>query len=304
MSGQVLPPLSVNEAMTPNATFAEDLANYSEAGVDAIGITLGAIAAGNVKVTDDREALAQLRASGLRAGFCIPGTTAVLPRDPAKIGVLAGGLSDPEQRTDAMIADMRRLAAFDPVCCICIPGPVGSYEPEQARELAVAGLRRLARAAADVGVTLAMEPMHSSLGPDFSMITTLPDAVAMVDEIGEPNVGILADVWHLWDTPDIRAHLRAHARRLVGVHLDDRRDPTRSWCDRTLPGDGVADVPAFLRALHEGGYDGWFEFEVLSDDGTFGNDFEDSIWRRDAVEVIRAGREWFRAAWPAAATPA
>jgi sugar phosphate isomerase/epimerase len=292
------PRLSVNEATTPNSTFAEDLANFRAAGVDGIGITLGGIAAGNVKVADDAEALRLLRASGLQAGFCIPSTTAILPRDPRKIGALAGALSEPADRTDALIADIRRLAAFDPVCCICLPGPVGAYEPEEARAIAVEGLGRAARAAADVGVTLAIEPMHSSLGQDFSLLTNLPDAVALLDEIGEPNVGILADVWHLWDTDDIHAHLREHAGRLIGVHLDDRRDPTRSWCDRVLPGDGIADVPAFLRALHDGGYDGWFEIELLSDDGVFGNDFPDSLWRREPVELIRTAREWFAAAWP------
>ena len=124
------PRLSVNEATTPHSTFAEDLANYREAGIDAIGITLGTIAAGNVKVADDGEALRQFRESGLRAGFCIPGTTAILPRDPRKIGALAGAVADPEERTDALIADIRRLAPFEPVCCICLPGPVGAYEPD------------------------------------------------------------------------------------------------------------------------------------------------------------------------------
>jgi sugar phosphate isomerase/epimerase len=64
-----------------------------------------------------------------------------------------------------------------------------------------------------------------------------------------------------------------------------------------LPGDGVADVTGILAALRDGGYDGWFELEVLSDDGTFGNDYPDSLWKLDPRDLIRAGREWFRAAW-------
>jgi sugar phosphate isomerase/epimerase len=69
-----------------------------------------------------------------------------------------------------------------------------------------------------------------------------------------------------------------------------------------LPGDGVADVAAFLQALHSGGYQGWFELEVLSDDGAFGHDFPDSLWKQDPIELMRAGREKSLALWPA--TPA
>jgi len=34
----------------------------------------------------------------------------------------------------------------------------------------------------------------------------------------------------------------------------DVREPTRSWADRALPGDGPADVPAILRALDAAGW--------------------------------------------------
>jgi sugar phosphate isomerase/epimerase len=139
--------------------------------------------------------------------------------------------------------------------------------------------------------------MHSSISADFSFLTTLPDTVRLLDEIDEPNTGILFDIWHLWDTPDLLEHIRRYARRFVGVHLNDRREPTRSWCDRVLPGDGSADLDGILRALADGGFDGWFELEVLSDDGTFGNDFPDSLWHLDPVELIREGREKFLRAW-------
>jgi sugar phosphate isomerase/epimerase len=81
------------------------------------------------------------------------------------------------------------------------------------------------------------------------------------------------------------------------VHLNDHRDPTRSWCDRVLPGDGIGRVTAFLGALDAGGYDGWLEVEVFSDDGRFGNDFPDSLWKLDPVELVRASRAKTVEAW-------
>ena len=56
------------------------------------------------------------------------------------------------------------------------------------------------------------------------------------------------------------------------MHVCDRREPTRGWADRALPGDGGADVPSILRALDDAGWDGLYDIEIFSDDGTFGND--------------------------------
>jgi sugar phosphate isomerase/epimerase len=288
---------SVNEGMTPSLTFADDLVAVRAAGADGIGIAAGSVGYGRVKLRDDSADLAMFRDSGLRAGFCNPGTPSVLPRRTAVARVLGQGPTEPSERVARICADVVRLAPFDPICCICVPGPIGAYEPDEAREVAVSGLKQVARVAADHGMTLAIEPMHSSIREEFSFVTTIPDAVDLVADIDEPNTGIMVDVWHLWDTPDLLTHIRRHSPRIVGVQLDDWRNPTRGWCDRVLPGDGIADLPGILAALRDGGYDGWFELEVLSDDGTFGNDYPDSLWKRDPRELISAGREWFRSAW-------
>jgi sugar phosphate isomerase/epimerase len=293
------PNFSVGAATTPNLTFAEALAAYREGGADAIGIIDGP------KLEGEPEALDRFQASGLKAGFCIPSTTSILPRPQLRASY--GGGEDPETRIGEMQASIRRLAPFEPVFCICVPGPVGEYEVDAAHEIAVDGLRRVARAAADVGVTIALEPLHTSISQSFSFVNTLPDAIALLDEIDEPNTGVLFDVWHLSDTPDVLTHIRTYADRFLGVHVNDRREPTRSWCDRVLPGDGTIDFAAILGALIAAGYDGWYELEVLSDDGRNGNDFPDSLWKRDPVELIRSARQQFTALWEAsraAAAPA
>ena len=64
-----------------------------------------------------------------------------------------------------------------------------------------------------------------------------------------------------------------------------------------LPGDGVADIVGFLRILRNAGYDGWVEMEIFSDDGFIETRFEDSLWLRDPVELIREGRERTEKLW-------
>jgi len=290
MADRALPRFSVGEYTTPGLTFAEDLGAYRRAGADGIGIDAGLKLQG--REVPSAADLELWRESGLEVTFVFPPVPSVLP-----MTVMALGEDDPDARVDAMCRSVRGLAAFEPISFVCVTGPQGSLELERARELAVGGLRQVARAAADVGAIVAIEPMHASIAADYSWITNIPDAVALLDDIGEPNTAIMFDVWHLWDTPDLFAQIRRHADRFVGVHVDDWRDPTRNWCDRALPGDGIADLAGVLGALDEGGYSGWYELEIFSDDGRFGSDFPDSLWKLDPVELVRSGREKFERAW-------
>jgi sugar phosphate isomerase/epimerase len=91
------------------------------------------------------------------------------------------------------------------------------------------------------------------------------------------DVGILFDTWHLSEV--------SHVGRIRGVHVSDRTRPeTRSNLDRALPGD---DSRAAVRALEAGRSDGWYDVEVMSDDGTFGDAFPDSLWALPVDETAR-----------------
>ena len=60
---------------------------------------------------------------------------------------------------------------------------------------------------------------------------------------------------------------------------------------------GAAGAPVLPGALDQSGYTGWYELEIFSDDGRFGNDYDDSLWKLDPVELVRAGRSKFEDAW-------
>ena len=276
---------SIGEYTTPGLSFAEDLTVYRDGGADGIGIDVG------LKIRDPVEDLARFKASGLEATYCVPATSTVL------FGSLSRGSRDPETRIDEICDGVRMLAGFEPVCVACGPGPYAGRTPDEARQIVVAGLKKVARTAADLGITIALEPMHSSMATEWSFLTNIPDTMELLEELDEPNVGIIVDVWHLWDTPDLLTHLRENVAHILGVHLNDRRDPTRSWCDRVLPGDGIGGVDAFLGALDDAGYDGWLEVEIFSDDGRFGDDFPDSLWKQDPLELIQEARTKTLRAW-------
>ena len=284
------PPFAVCEFTTLPAGFEDDLAAYAEAGADGIGIC-------EIKLVEGREGeqLEAFRASGLMATSCVPAVPSILPLPHLP------GPEAPGERVEELRAGVRRLAPFGPSAVVCLTGPAGAFGGDEARRVVVEGLRAVAEEAGRAGLRVGLEPMSANYREDWTTVTTLAEAAELCDEVGAANVGITFDTWHLWDTPDVLAEIERHADRIVAVHVNDWRGETRGWCDRVMPGDGVADLPGLLRALHDAGWRGAYELEVFSDDGTFGSAYPDSLWPEDPRELVRRGREAFRQQWERAA---
>lgn len=282
------PSFSISQVSTLQASFAEDVEAYAAAGVDGIGIWEMKLPQGA-----DAESLALVREAGLEVTNCVPAIPSILPLP------LMDGPVDPRERIEAVCASIRRLAAFEPQSVACLTGPRGSLDPAEAHRIVVDGLRRIGREAQAAGVRVGLEPIQRIGSDQWTIPTTIPDAIELLDEVDNANFGITFDVWHLWNGASLLDDIHEHAARFTGVHVSDWREPTRSWADRVLPGDGVADVPRILAALDEAGWRGPYDLEIFSDDGTFGNDYEGSLWRLPAQELARRGREAFAAAWKA-----
>jgi sugar phosphate isomerase/epimerase len=268
------PRISISCPTTYTATIEEDIRNYSAAGATGIGLWEY-----KLDGRDDAAVHDLMQEHGLVATLCCATVPSVIPdrffAEPA----------EPRERIEMMKAAVRRFARFQPAGILVTTGEPGSYEPADARRIVVDGIRQVAETAGELGITLGLEPYRQTSG---TLVTTLIETLEMVDEIGAPNVQIIMDAWHFWDIPGIHGDLQKYADRLVGVQLNDWREPTRSWCDRVLPGDGTIDLRAAFRALEAGGFDGWYDIEVFSDNGQFGNDYADSVWHRPADEVSRA----------------
>jgi len=277
---RVAPRVSVSQITTLGSSFADDLQTYVEAGLDGIGVWELKLPEGG-----DAEALEQFRASGLASAAAVPAVPSILPLP------LLGGPEDPAERIDAYCRSLERLAPFEPTNTVLLTG-TGD------RDVAVEGLRTIAAEAARLGVSVGLEPYQRDGGELWSVVHSIPEAVELIHDAGDPpNVGIQFDVWHLWNTDTLFEDIEREVDRFVGVHVCDRREPTRGWADRALPGDGAADVPAILAALDDAGWDGLYDIEIFSDDGTFGASYPDSYWAAPAAETIRAARAAFDRCW-------
>jgi sugar phosphate isomerase/epimerase len=273
---------SISQVSSLAASFADDVRAYARAGVDGIGVWELKLGAGSLE---------EFRASGLRSATAVPSVPSVHP-----LPLLPGPDSVPE-RVDALLRSLEILAAYAPSAILCFTGPGD-------RETAVRGVREVAREAERLGLRLAVEPFQVEGIESWSILNTLGDAAEFVDEVGSDAVGIQFDVWHLWNTPNVLDEIARHAHLIAGVHVSDWREPTRGWADRVLPGDGAADLPAILGVLEDVGWDGFYDLEIFSDNGAFGNAYPDSLWDLDVAELARRGRDAFTDCWSKRRVPA
>jgi sugar phosphate isomerase/epimerase len=283
------PRVSISQISTFSASFAADLAAYTAAGLDGIGLwefKLG-------EEPDDAE-LAALQASGLARASAIPAIPSILPLP------LLGGPDDPRERLHALLASLHRLAPFTPSGIVCLTGTGAGRDADDARGIVVDGLRELAAEAESLGLRIALEPYQRDGGDKWTIVSNVPDALELIREAGDsPALALQFDVWHLWNTDSLLDDIAAHVGRFAGVHVCDVRQPTRGWADRAAPGGGEADVPLILGALDEAGFDGLYDIEIFSDDGTFGSPYDDSLWRLDPAEAAVRLRDAFAACWQA-----
>ena len=259
--------LSLSEISTVGASFEDDVRAYAAAGFDGIGIW-------EMKLGDDESDLRTLRSAGLRVTNCVPNVPSILPNSVIE------GPDDVEERVESMLTSLRRLARYEPDCVLCLTGAAGNRGESEARELVVDGLRRLAAAADGAGVRLGLEPIHASQRDGLTLVTTIPETLQLLEEAGLPDVGIMVDLWHIWDTPEIERHLAENVGRITGVHVADWYGDGRD--ERALPGEGVARIGELMQVLRDAGWSGAWDVEIfgIPDDPA-------SFWALDVDEAAR-----------------
>ena len=123
----------------------------------------------------------------------------------------------------------------------------------------------LARSHCRLGLEF-LGPLHIRQRFPHEFIWKMPEMLEFAKECG-PNVGLTLDAWHWYHAGGTPADiLAAGCDRIVVVHFDDSpKLPPDQIHDneRLLPGDGVIDLTAFLRALDKIGYADSLSVEVF-----------------------------------------
>jgi len=126
-------------------------------------------------------------------------------------------------------------------------------------ELAAENLRHAAAAA--TGATVVLEPLS---GADRYPLRTADDVLAVIDRVGHPNLGLLADLYHLAvNGDDLDAVIAKHPDRIAHVQVADAPG-------RHEPGTGTIPFDRHLATLSAAGYRGHVACEYVPTTAGFG----------------------------------
>jgi D-psicose/D-tagatose/L-ribulose 3-epimerase len=115
-------------------------------------------------------------------------------------------------------------------------------------------LREVARHAAARGVTIGLEPINRY---ETYLVNTVDQALRLRGLVGEPNVGLHLDAYHMnIEEDDLYTATVAAVPHLVHVHLSESH--------RGIPGHGTVDWNAIFRGLAAGPYDGMVGLESFA----------------------------------------
>jgi len=173
-------------------------------------------------------------------------------------------------------------------------GKYGAPPSAEGRSNCVAALRRVARRAADEGVTLGLEVVNRY---ESNLLNTAAQAVELLKEIDEANVKIHLDAYHMHIEEAGLAQAVATAGEHLGyVHIGES--------NRGDLGTGNVDFPQLFRALADSNYKGPITFESFSSkvvSPVLSNTL--CIWRdtwEDSKECAAHAKQFIDTQWNAA----
>ena len=255
----------ISEATTLACSFAEDVAAYASAGCRAMEVWLTKLethleshsAADTRKLLEDKPIT--LAAASYQGGLL---------------------LSQGEQRRAHYDHFRRRLdlcQQFGIGTLLLVADFVERIDPTSL-ERAVVSLTQAAQWAAGFDVRLALEFRGSA-----TFCSSLDTVLALVDQCGEPNVGVDFDVFHYYTGPSKFEDLALLTpRNLAFVQLSDLAGIPRELAtdaDRILPGDGDFQLEPIVQRLRDLGYDGWVSLELMNP----------TLWKAQATQVAELG---------------
>lgn len=227
------------------------LALASEYGYDAVELSLGS--PDDIDVPAVRAALRTLR-----LGVSAVATGQLYYRRGLS---LLDSDSDRRARCVEELKTLLRTAAALEAPFLIIGGVRGRWPEEgagdggraAARRWLVDGLGELASAAREEGMGLLLEPINRY---ETDCIGTVADALAVIDDVGMPNIRLLVDTFHanLEERSIVGALLEA-GDKLAYVHVADS--------NRRIPGDGSIAFSTVFSVLHQLKFQGTVGVEAL-----------------------------------------
>ncbi len=193
--------------------------------------------------------------------------------------------TDDEQADQALRRALRLAASVGAPVAPVSPGSCGSLSAQQADEVYVRRLARVAPLARELGVTMAIEPVHPFLH-GIGYIHTIRHAARITERV--ENCGIIIDVAHIYWDGDLEEDIRRHCDKVALVqvaNLDPQALAARRW-GRALLDRGVVPIAGIVRMIDASGYRGAYESEILLE-----------LPHDQCIAAARDSRLWFETIW-------
>lgn len=265
-------------------SFERDVERYAAHGIDAIEVCEF-----KLDRNDYRPQLESIPRAGLTVSSVQSTVHSLFPDS------LAPAPSDPTDRVRHMKSAMARIAPHVPegTPFVAITGAAPGGNTQAVYERALIEFAGLADFAAQNGLKLAYEPLNPVLFNTDTALWGLDDALALVQTIAHPALGLCVDTWNIFQTPNLHDVIRACGDRIFLVQVSDWHRP-RSGADRISLGRGTIDNAGIIASIRATGYKRPYVLEIFS-----GESLPDSIWRADLDEVIRENVIAFVQTWDA-----
>jgi sugar phosphate isomerase/epimerase len=240
----------MNEMTTYRWTFEQDVHEYASAGIQGISVW-------RQKLSDygEQRGIELLAESGMRVSSLM----------------WAGGFTGSDGRTyrDSLEDALEALQTASALCAECLIVYTGSragHTHRHARRLIREALSELAPQAAEMGVDLAVEPMHPGCAGAWTFLTSLDDTLQLLDELDGNDVRLVFDTYHLAQQRDVLELLPNITPRIAIVQLGDAKAPPCGEQDRCRIGDGCLPLRDIVTSLIQLGYSGYFDVELMGEE--------------------------------------
>ncbi len=97
-------------------------------------------------------------------------------------------------------------------------------------------------------------------------MTSLDDTLALLVQIGRPQVKFVLDTYHLGLEEGLVERIGAVVPHVALVQLGDARRPPDGEQNRCRLGEGVVPLAGIVAALKAGGYDGYYDVELIGEE--------------------------------------
>jgi sugar phosphate isomerase/epimerase len=273
-------PFGVSQYTTWPQTFEEDLQLYQESEVGCIEVCEAKLNAAN-----PHPQLERLKDSELKVASVQPRLHSLFPDFPRPEP------KSPKERMARLRNTIEFFGQYFPgTTIVTISGAAPGGDYDLAYRTAAQEYKEIAKAAADNGVRVALEPLNPILMNVDTFICSIAHAGRIVEAVDHPAFGVFLDVWHIWEDAAACELIKHYAERIYGVHINDWKTP-RAFGDRYLPGDGEIPLVPLLKAIRDTNYAGAYTLEIFSETHLSG-----SLWTNPR-KTVTEGKEAFARIW-------